>query len=73
MLESNGCRFEELTGQVYDSGMAVDVLTTEEDLSISSGNTIIKEMVTPIIFWKDQLISPGQVILVKGAKDATNR
>ncbi len=68
-LESSGCKFIDLTGQSYDTGMAVDIITTEEDSLIKSGDIIIKEMVSPIILWDDMLLSHGQVILAKGITD----
>lgn len=68
-LESSGCKFIDLTGQKYDAGMAVDVITTEEDSLIKSGDIIIREMVSPIVLWNDMLLSHGQVILAKGITD----
>ena len=68
-LESSGCKFIDLTGQSYDTGMAADVITTEEDSLIKSGDIIIKEMVSPIILWNDMLLSHGQVVLAKGITD----
>ena len=68
-LESSGCKFIDLTGQSYDTGMAVDIITTEEDSLIKSGDIIIKEMVSPIILWNDMLLRHGQVVLAKGITD----
>lgn len=68
-LESSGCKFIDLTGQSYDTGMAVDIITTEEDSLIKSGDIIIKEMVSPIILWNNMLLRHGQVVLAKGITD----
>lgn len=65
-LESEGCTYIDLTGQKYDSGMAVDVIDVELDSNQSSSLTLIKEVITPIILWKKDVIHHGQVIVRKG-------
>jgi hypothetical protein len=65
-LEIEGISFIDLTGQEYDSGMAIDILETEEDSSRTANTLIIKEMISPIILWKKKLLKHGSAVLVKG-------
>ena len=65
-LEKAGCSFLDLSGQTYDSGMAVDVVDTEEDPTLPFNIMSVKEMITPIILWRTTVIHQGQIIVRKG-------
>ena len=67
-LEIQGCSFIDLTGEVYDAGMAVDIIDTEGEKKDGVIDLIIKEMVAPIILFRDVLLTHGQVILERRAK-----
>ena len=67
-LEIQGCSFIDLTGEVYDAGMAVDIIDTEGEKNDGVIDLIIKEMVAPIILFRDVLLTHGQVILERRAK-----
>ena len=61
-LENQGCSFLDYTGQIYDAGLAVEVIDIEADES-KENKLIIKEMVVPIILFQNKLLVSGQVIL----------
>ena len=67
-LEIQGCSFIDLTGEVYDAGMAVDIIDTEGEKKDGVIYLIIKEMVAPIILFRNVLLTHGQVILERRAK-----
>jgi len=61
-LEAQGCSFIDITGQIYDEGMAVDVIDIEGE-NKDNAVRLVKEMMTPIILFKNKLLIYGQVIL----------
>jgi len=65
-LEAVGITFIDLTGQEYDAGMALDILETEENGTQTANTISIKEMVTPVILWKNTLLCHGTANLLKG-------
>jgi len=67
-LEVQGCSFIDLTGEIYDAGMAVDIIETEGERKDGVTDLIIKEMVAPIILFGGVLLTHGQVILERSAK-----
>ncbi len=58
--------FIDLTGELYDAGMAVDILDTEGEKTEGEKKLFIKEMITPIILFNDEILMHGQVILEWG-------
>ncbi len=58
-----GGDFIDLTGELYDAGMAIDILDTEGEKSEGERNLIIKEMIAPIILFQNEILMHGQVIL----------
>lgn len=69
MLETQGFSFVDLTGETYDAGMAVDIIDTEGEVTEKVTDLIIKEMVSPIILFGDELLTHGEVILEKKARN----
>lgn len=63
VLEAQGTSFIDLTGEMYDAGMAVDVIDTEGEKTDEQETLMIKEMIAPIILLNEELLSHGQVIL----------
>ena len=63
LLEAQGASFIDLTGEMYDAGMAVDVIDTEGEKADEQMTLMIKEMIAPIILFNEALLSHGQVIL----------
>lgn len=70
IIQNEGITYLDMTGKLYDSGMAVDVLDTEEDMEMPEGELRIKEMIKPVILWQNSLLSHGEAILLKGTKPA---
>ncbi|MEA2067470.1 MAG: hypothetical protein U9O65_10360 [Thermotogota bacterium] len=61
-LEAQGCSFIDITGQRYDEGMAVDIIDIEGE-NKDNAVKLVKEMMAPIILFKNELLIYGQVIL----------
>ncbi len=66
-LEAQGCSFIDVTGQIYDAGMAVDIIDIEGEKKEDVTKLVIKEMMAPIILFKNKLLMYGQVILERKA------
>lgn len=62
-LEEQGCIFLDLTGKVYDAGLALEVIDIEDESKQTE--LIIKETIVPIILFQNKLLVSGQVILAK--------
>jgi hypothetical protein len=66
LLEKEGISFVELKNQIYDAGMAVEVIDIEENPQRLKGGNVIKEVIEPLILWNGQLLNQGRVIIEKG-------
>ncbi|KAF0206255.1 MAG: hypothetical protein FD167_5548 [bacterium] len=70
-LEEQSCVFLDLTGKIYDAGLALEVIDIEDDKKddkkdeSNKNNLIIKETIVPIILFQNKLLVSGQVILGK--------
>jgi hypothetical protein len=71
VLEESGCSYVDLTGHRYDVGMALDVLSVEGEAGIEGGDLFVKEMVSPIILWKDRVLRHGEAVLLKSSTDGS--
>lgn len=60
-LEVIGIRIEEFTGQPYVQGMALNVISSQPNSTLKSD--IIYETLKPTIFFRDQFIQAGDVII----------
>lgn len=61
-LEESGIAYIDATGQLYDSGMAFDVVDIEGE-EMEGAELFIKETMTPIILLNGTLLSWGEVVL----------
>lgn len=52
----------DLTGEVYDPGMSVEVIHFRE-VDNNGKNIFIKEMLSPIIMFRNEVIKEGEVII----------
>lgn len=59
-LDRAGISYHDVSGQVYDPGLSVDIVDCPENTGTPFR---IREMLLPIILWGDQLLNRGQVIL----------
>ena len=66
-LHDNDIEVIDLTGQVYENGLAVEVLNDID--SIPDENAIIKEMISPIILQSGSVIEFGKVFLTEQKRD----
>lgn len=71
-LESAGITWEDLTGQSYETGLAVDILDVEGTKSSDSDTQVIVEMVEPIILFGGKLLRHGKAVTEwsKGSTDS---
>lgn len=70
-LDENSIEIEDLTGETYDSGLAVEIVYSEDDDgSNPDGVAKITQMVKPIILQSGSVIQFGQAII--GSKLISN-
>jgi hypothetical protein len=60
-LQEKGVRISEQTGQPYDEGMALRVISSEKRSDLS--RNLIVETITPSVFLRENLIHAGEVIV----------
>lgn len=60
-LDANGVEVVDLTGQKFDSGLAVDVINNDIPEGSDDSNALISEMIKPIIMQNGSVIQFGQV------------
>lgn len=63
IFKNHGGVFVDLTDELYDAGMAIDILDTEGEKTDEEKKLFIKEMIAPIILLNDKILMHGQVIL----------
>ena len=69
-LDSNGIEVLDLTGNVYDPGMAVDVINNDAPGNADKDKVIISEMIKPVIIQNGTVIQFGQVSIGLTVKKA---
>jgi hypothetical protein len=57
----------DLTGRRYEPGMSVEVIEALEDERIGGHESLIDEMVEPIILWRGRVVKFGQVVVRRGS------
>lgn len=62
-LSDSNIQILDLTGQIFDPGLAVEVIYCENDTPLQEGKAVISEMITPIIIQTEKLLHTGQVIV----------
>lgn len=67
-LTDIGIEVIDLTNTKYDPGLAVEIISYSCDPSKLGKDTQIKEMIRPIIKFKDQVVRHGEIILGPVAK-----
>jgi len=60
-LESIGIRIEDLTGKPFVPGMALNVVSSQPNSSVSADR--IAETLKPTVYFRDQFIQAGDVII----------
>jgi hypothetical protein len=72
ILQGVDIEIHDYTGQRYDVGLTVGVLTYQPTADITTGDEVIIETVKPTMYHHGSLISPGEVVvgvpLVEGEK-----
>lgn len=58
----------DLTGGLYEPGMSVEVLEALEDAGLGERESLIDEMVEPIILWRGRVVKYGRVVIRQGSK-----
>lgn len=66
ILKEIGIETRDYTGQTYNEGMSLDVLTFDYSVGEKPTNRIIQETVSPAIFFDGKLHKMAQVIVGKG-------
>jgi hypothetical protein len=58
----------DLTGGLYEPGMSVEVLEALQDAGLGERESLIDEMVEPIILWRGRVVKYGRVVVRQGSK-----
>lgn len=56
----------DLTGRRYEPGMPVEVIEALEDERSGAHETVIDEMVEPVVLWRGRVVKFGQVVVRRG-------
>jgi hypothetical protein len=56
----------DLTGRRYEPGMSVEVIEAFEDEGIGGHESLIDEMVEPVILWRGRVVKFGRVVVRRG-------
>jgi len=70
VLREIGIEAREYTGQTYNEGMSLDVLTFDYPVEEKPSNRIVQETVSPAIFFDGTLHKMAQVIVGKAGETA---
>lgn len=62
-LQAYDLSFIDLTGQPFDVGLSVEIIDSIEDSSLSEGQSIIGEVIRPVVLWRGVVIRHGEVVL----------
>ena len=58
-----GLEVLDVTGRVYEPGLAVEVLDAFEDARLPAGSQVIDETVAPVVLFRGSVVRHGQVIV----------
>jgi hypothetical protein len=61
----------DLTGRRYEPGMSVEVLEAVADERLQEGESLIDEMVEPVILWRGRVVKYGRVVVRQGVRATT--
>lgn len=61
-LKNHAVEVQDLTGQAYEAGLAIEVIGTSDDSKQSDRPVVIEEMITPIVFFRGKIVRQGQAI-----------
>ena len=57
---------QQLDGRSFDPGLAAKVIDTVEDPMLAKGTTIISETLSPMVFWRGQVVRAAEVVTSEG-------
>jgi len=69
LLTNQGIAFIDREEKEFDPGLNCEVLAVEEDESLPEDSVIIKKTIKPIILFKSEVLTAGEVILARGIKN----
>jgi len=69
-FNQQGFKINDLTGQQYIDGLIVKIVNAVEREDLKAGTQIISKMLTPQVYYKESLISPGEAELAVSSKNA---
>jgi hypothetical protein len=62
-----GIEIRDFTGQPYNEGMSLDVLTSDYPVGENPPHRIVQETISPAVYFDGKLVKMSQVIIGKGA------
>jgi hypothetical protein len=62
-LSEHGLEVLDVTGHVYEPGLAVEVLDAFEDARLPRGSQVVDETVAPVVLYRGAVVRHGQVVI----------
>lgn len=58
---------QSMDGRRFDAGLAARVVDVIDDPRLAAGQTVIEQTISPIIYWRGQVIKQAEIITRRGA------
>lgn len=63
VLARLGIEIIDLAGRGHDPGMTPEVIEVRADNSLSPGQVVVDETVSPIVMWRGRVVASGQIVV----------
>jgi hypothetical protein len=67
-LSDLGLEVLDVTGRVYEPGLAVEVLDAFEDARLPAGSQVIDETIAPVVLFRGAVVRYGQVVVRRNSR-----
>jgi hypothetical protein len=65
-LKSCELEAQSMDGRAFDAGLAARVVDTIDDPNMPMGRTVIEQTISPIVYWRGQVIRPAEIVTRRG-------
>ena len=62
-LSGHGLEVLDVTGHVYEPGLAVEVLDAFDDARLPEGAQVVDETIAPVVLYRGAVVRHGQVVV----------
>ncbi|HAM34543.1 MAG TPA: hypothetical protein DCP85_01265 [Elusimicrobia bacterium] len=60
----------DITGRDYEAGLPVEIADTLDDPNLPEGTSVVDEVLSPIVLWRNNVVRHAKVIIRRGAGTA---